>query len=48
LSPALGIDARDVSPSSVITYQVARAWDRFSAAPLRIAIERGLAPGERG
>ena len=31
-------------PSFVLTYQVARAWDRFRAAPLRIAIERGLAP----
>ena len=31
-------------PSSVLTYQVARAWDRFRDAPLRIAIERGLAP----
>jgi chromate transporter len=31
-------------PSSVLTYQVARAWDRFRTAPLRIAIERGLAP----
>jgi len=31
-------------PSFVLTYQVARAWDRFRAAPLRIAMERGLAP----
>ncbi|MEO8305969.1 MAG: chromate transporter [Betaproteobacteria bacterium] len=31
-------------PSSVLTYQVARAWDRFRDAPLRTAIERGLAP----
>jgi chromate transporter len=31
-------------PSSVLTYQVARAWERFRDAPLRIAIERGLAP----
>lgn len=31
-------------PSSVLTYQVARAWDRFRDAPLRRAIERGLAP----
>ena len=31
-------------PSSVLTYQVAHAWDRFREAPLRIAIERGLAP----
>ena len=31
-------------PSSIMTYQVARVWDRFRHAPLRIAIERGLAP----
>ena len=31
-------------PSFVLTYQVARAWDRFREAPLRIAIEQGLAP----
>ena len=31
-------------PSFVLTYQIARAWDRFRTAPLRIAIERGLAP----
>jgi chromate transporter len=31
-------------PSFVLTYQIARAWDRFRDAPWRIAIERGLAP----
>lgn len=31
-------------PSSVLTYYVARAWDRFRDAPLRIAIQRALAP----
>jgi len=31
-------------PSSLLTYQVARAWDRFRDAPLRLAIEHGLAP----
>jgi chromate transporter len=31
-------------PSFVLTYQIAHAWDRFRDAPLRIAIERGLAP----
>ena len=31
-------------PSSVFTYYVAHAWDRFRAAPLRIAIQMGLAP----
>ena len=36
------------APSAVLTYQVARAWDRFRHAPLRIAIERGLAPATVG
>ena len=31
-------------PSSLLTYYVAHAWDRFRDAPLRIAIQRGLAP----
>jgi chromate transporter len=31
-------------PSSLLTYYVARAWDRFRDAPLRIAIQRALAP----
>jgi chromate transporter len=31
-------------PSSVLTYYVAHAWDRFRDAPLRVAIQRGLAP----
>lgn len=31
-------------PSSLLTYQVAAMWDRFRDAPLRIAIQRGLAP----
>jgi len=31
-------------PSSLLTYGVARVWDRFREAPLRIAIERALAP----
>jgi chromate transporter len=31
-------------PSSLLTYQVANAWERFRDAPLRIAIQRGLAP----
>jgi len=35
-------------PSSVLTYHVARAWDRFREAPLRIAIEQGLAPATVG
>jgi chromate transporter len=35
-------------PSFVLTYQIARAWDRFRDAPLRIAIERGLAPVTAG
>ncbi len=32
------------APSSLLTYQVARVWDRFRDAPLRIAIQRALAP----
>jgi chromate transporter len=31
-------------PSSVLAYGVARVWDRFREAPLRIAIQRALAP----
>jgi chromate transporter len=31
-------------PSSVLTYYVAHAWDRFRDAPLRSAIQRALAP----
>src|SRR5262245_13378633 len=31
-------------PSCLFTYQFARAWDRFREAPLRIAIQRALAP----
>jgi chromate transporter len=32
------------APSSLLTYQVARVWDRFRDAPLRIATQRALAP----
>jgi chromate transporter len=31
-------------PSSVLTYFVAHAWDRFRDAPLRIALQLALAP----
>jgi chromate transporter len=31
-------------PSSLLTYGVAHAWERFRDAPLRIALQRGLAP----
>ena len=31
-------------PSSILTYAVAHAWERFRDAPWRIAIQRGLAP----
>lgn len=31
-------------PSSVLTYCIAHAWERFRDAPLRIAIQRALAP----
>ena len=31
-------------PASVFTYWFTHTWDRFREAPLRIAIQRGLAP----
>jgi chromate transporter len=31
-------------PSSILTYGVAHAWERFRDAPWRIAIQRALAP----
>ena len=31
-------------PSSLLTYAVAHAWERFRDAPWRIAIQRGIAP----
>ena len=31
-------------PTSVLTYAVAHVWNRFRGAPLRAAIQRGLAP----
>lgn len=31
-------------PSSLLTYAVAHAWERWRDAPWRIAIQRGLAP----
>ena len=31
-------------PSSLLTYGVAHAWERFRDAPWRVAIQRGLAP----
>jgi chromate transporter len=32
------------APSTLLTWQIARIWDRFRDAPLRIAIQRALAP----
>jgi chromate transporter len=32
------------APSSVMTYQIANAWDRFREAPWRIATQAALAP----
>jgi chromate transporter len=32
------------APSSLLTYYVAHVWERFRDAPLRIAIQRALAP----
>jgi len=31
-------------PSSVLTFGIAHIWDRFREAPLRVAIQHGLAP----
>jgi len=31
-------------PSSALTYAFTQVWDRFRDAPLRLAIQRGLAP----
>ena len=31
-------------PTSVLTFGIAHVWDRFRGAPLRAAIQRGLAP----
>jgi chromate transporter len=31
-------------PSSLLTFGVAHAWERFRDAPWRIAIQRGVAP----
>jgi chromate transporter len=35
-------------PSSLLTYAVAHAWERWRDAPWRIAIQRGLAPVTAG
>jgi len=32
------------APASILTFAVAHVWDRFRDAPLRAAIQRGLAP----
>jgi chromate transporter len=32
------------APASILTFVVAHVWDRFRDAPLRVAIQRGLAP----
>ena len=32
------------APSSVLTFAIAHVWDRFREAPLRVAIQHGLAP----
>lgn len=36
------------APSSVLTYHFVTVWDRFRAAPLRIAIQTALAPVTAG
>jgi len=35
-------------PSSVLTFGIAHIWDRFREAPLRVAIQHGLAPATVG
>jgi chromate transporter len=35
-------------PSSVLTYAVAHAWERFRDAPWRIAVQRGVSPVTAG
>jgi chromate transporter len=35
-------------PSSALTFAVAHIWDRFREAPLRVAIQNGLAPATVG
>ena len=35
-------------PSSALTYAFTQVWDRFRDAPLRLAIQRGLAPVTEG
>ena len=41
---ALVATAAICAPTSVLTFAVAHVWDRFRDAPLRAAIQRGLAP----
>jgi chromate transporter len=44
LAGAAVATAAMITPSSVLTYAVARAWERFRDARWRKAIQRGLAP----
>jgi chromate transporter len=37
-----------IAPSAVLTFLVARVWDRFRAAPWRRAIQKGLLPVTAG
>ena len=48
LSGAILTMACVVGPSSVLTFLVARAWERFRDAPWRMAIQRGLVPVTAG
>jgi len=44
IAGALAATVAICAPSSALTYAVARVWDRFRDAPLRLAIQEGLAP----
>jgi chromate transporter len=41
---AIAATAALCTPTSLLTYFIAHAWERFKDAPLRIAIQAGLVP----
>lgn len=44
IAGALVATAAMVGPTCIATYFITRVWDRFRIAPLRMAIQSGLAP----
>lgn len=44
LTGALALTGAICGPPSVLTFLVSRLWQRFRAAPWRLAVERGLGP----